>query len=134
MRHGFVQQEEFTADGKPFDGCTILNYDDQGKWDGHGGMGLFNTACDMFNVHARAVEYRRESKDYQPKAGEEEILELKRSGYHGSHFVSGNGNHGVPLASEIEFDPIDGGSNTARLGWIESKRILTIKRSCECHK
>ena len=116
MRHGLVQKEVRSEDGEPLDGCTVYN-----------GKALFNLCADMFYLPVECVEMREEAKDYRPKPGEEEILELKRTGMTGSHFVSGNGKSG-PLAKEIEFDPIEGGSVTARLGWIESKRIYVIRK------
>ena len=116
IRHKLIQQEVFDKNGKPLDGCDILDK-----------VGVYNTAANMLNLNTKCLSYREETKEYKLKSGEDEILELKRNGYHGSHFVSGNGNYGVPLKSEIEFDPIEGGSNCARDGWIESKRIFTIK-------
>jgi len=76
----------------------------------------------MFSLPVECTDIRTEGNDYEPKPCEEEILELKRKDMDGSHFVSGNGKGG------IEFDPIEGGSVTARLGWVESKRIYTIKK------
>jgi hypothetical protein len=111
MRHGIVQKEVRSEDGEPLDGCTIYN-----------GKALFNLCADMFSLPVECVEMRTEPKDYKPKPGEEEILELKRDGMKGSHFVSGNGKCG------IEFDPIEGGSKCAKAGWIESKRIYVIKK------
>jgi hypothetical protein len=110
MEKGFIQAEEY-KDGKPFDGCSVLD-----------GARLFNLAASMFDLPVVATRYRWENKDYTPKEGEEELLELKRTGMQGSHFVCGNGSGG------IEFDPIEGGSQAARLGWVESKRILTVRR------
>lgn len=111
MRHGIIQKEVRSEDGEPLDGCTVYN-----------GKALFNLCADMFSLPVECTDMRTESKGYKPKPSEEEILELKRDGMKGSHFVSGNGRGG------IEFDPIEGGSVTARLGWIESKRIYVIKK------
>lgn len=110
MRHGAVQQE-ITKDGKPFDGCSVLD-----------GAGLFNIACQMFDLPIEATGYRKETNDYVCKDNEEEVLELKRAGYNGSHFVAGNKYGG------IEFDPIEGGSVCAARGWVESKRVLTWRK------
>ena len=115
IRYGFIQKEVFDNEGKPKDGCDIIDK-----------VELYNLAANICSLKTKCVGYRKESKDYKLKPGEEEILELKRNGYHGVHFVSGNGNYGVPLKSEIEYDPIEGGSRCAREGWIESKRILVI--------
>jgi hypothetical protein len=126
MRHGYVSLE-VNRNGNPFDGCTVQNYTPDQKWDGHGTVGIFNTACDMFGLKNRCISSRHESKNYIPISGEEEILELKRDKYKGSHFVDGNGKANVHLLDEIEFDPIEGGSQCAKLGWIDSKRILKIE-------
>jgi hypothetical protein len=116
MQNRFIQQELFTNDGKPLDGGYILDQ-----------KGFYNFAAQMFGIKSRCVEYRREPVSYKTKPGEEEILELKRSGVKGSHFVCGNGSFGVPLKARIEFDPIEGGSKSARDGWIESVRVFVIK-------
>jgi hypothetical protein len=116
MRHGVVQEEAFDGKGKPIDGCDILDH-----------MELYNLAAVMFGIRSRCVEYRVEKPDYHTKPNEEEILELKRNGLKGSHFVCGNGSFGVPVKARVEFDPIEGGSNCARDGWIESIRIMVIK-------
>lgn len=116
IRHGIVQKEVRTEDGEPKDGCTVYN-----------GKALFNMCADMFDLPCECIDMRTEGKDYQPKPGEEEILELKRKDMEGSHFVAGNGKPGA-LADEIEFDPIEGGSKCARVGWIASKRIYTIQK------
>ena len=116
IRHGIVQKEVRSEDGEPLDGCAVYN-----------GKALFNLCAEMFSLPVECVEMQTEGKYYQPKPNEEEILELKRKGMDGSHFVSGNGKSGV-LADEIEFDPIEGGSRCAKEGWIESKRIYTIKK------
>jgi hypothetical protein len=116
MRHGVVQEEAFDGKGKPLDGCDILDH-----------MELYNLAAVMFGIRSRCVEYRVEKPDYHTKPNEEEILELKRNGLKGSHFVCGNGSFGVPVKARVEFDPIEGGSNCARDGWIESIRIMVIK-------
>lgn len=116
MRHGVIQNEVFDRDGKPIDGCDILDH-----------MEFYNLSAVLFGIRSRCLEYRWEPADYKTKPGEEEILELKRSGVKGSHFVCGNGSYGVPVKARIEFDPIEGGSNSARDGWIESVRILVIK-------
>ena len=111
IRHGIVQKEVRSEDGEPLDGCTVYN-----------GEALFNLCAEMFSLPVECTEMRTEAKDYKSKSGEEEILELKRKGMEGAHFVSGNGKGG------IEFDPIEGGSRCAKEGWIESKRIYTIKK------
>ena len=111
MRHGIVQNEVRSEDGEPLDGCLVYN-----------GKSLFNLCATMFDLPVECVEMRTEGKDYKPKLGEEEILELKRDGMKGSHFVSGNGKGG------IEFDPIEGGSKCAQVGWIESKRIYVVRK------
>ena len=115
MDLGYVQKEVASPSGAPADGCTVLD-----------GLGLFNLAASYSGAKIRAKSYRHESADYEiiPTA-EEEILELKRAGYTGSHFVCGNGiAKSGRWQNEIEFDPIEGGSQCARSGWIASKRII----------
>lgn len=114
---GAVQAEISDCKGNPLDGCDVYHGDH-----------LFNIAVEMFNFPIRCIEYRKESALYIPSRGEEEILELKRDGYKGSHFVAGNGKPSNPWQKEIEFDPIEGGSKCASLGWIASKRIMTVRR------
>lgn len=116
MERGFVQKEVFTEDGEPKDGCTVNNP-----------KAVFNLCAEMFKLPIYCESFRQADADYIPSDGEEEILELKRAGYNGSHFVSGNGNT-KSLKDEIEFDPIEGGSRCAREGWIASKRIYTIRK------
>ena len=116
MRHGIVQKEVRTEDGELLDGCTVYN-----------GKALFNLCAEMFSLPVECTDVRTEAKDYKPKSGEEEILRLERKNMEGAHFVSGNGRVGL-LAKEIEFDPIEDGSRCAKEGWIESKRIYTIRK------
>lgn len=125
MECGHIQKEVFNADGSPRDGCLILDKDKSGASDGEF---IFNLGAELLGVPFRAKSYRKESADYVPGKGEEEVLELKRSGYNGSHFVAGTNVVGSNWKKEIEFDPIEGGSFCAREGWIESKRILTIEK------
>ena len=117
MLRGIVQKEVFTEDGEPEDGCTVNNP-----------KLLFNLCAEMFKLPVFCESFRQADAHYFPAANEEEMLELKRNGYHGSHFVSGNGKPGL-LKDEIEFDPIEGGSRCAREGWIASKRIFTIRKA-----
>jgi hypothetical protein len=117
MRRGYIQAEVFDEYKRPKDGCDILNQ-----------CGVFNLAAIMFNLRVRCIDYRIEKSTYIPVGNETEILELKRIGHKCSHFVSGNGNSGVNLKAELEFDPIEGGSITARDGWIETKRIFLISK------
>lgn len=116
IQNRFIQEELFDSHGKPLDGCDILDQ-----------KGFYNFAAKMFGIKSRCIEYRYEPATYQTKKDEEEILELKRNGVRGSHFVCGNGSFGVPVKARIEFDPIEGGSNSARDGWVESVRIFVIK-------
>jgi hypothetical protein len=114
---GIVQAEIKNELGQPLDGCTV--YD---------GARLFNLAAGFKGVPDRAASYRHENADYVIKSNEEEILELKRSGYLGSHFVSGTGiSNPDHWQGEIEFDPIEGGSQCGRIGYIASKRILKFE-------
>lgn len=107
---------DIEKDGKPFDGCTVL-YGDK----------IFNIAAEYAGIEVRAKGYRHEEWNYQPNANEEEILELKRDGYAGSHFVSGNNvANQKPWTKEIEYDGIEGGSRCAQEGWIASKRIMSF--------
>jgi hypothetical protein len=111
---GIVQAEISNELGVPIDGCAV--YD---------GARLFNLAAVAKGVVDRAIDYRHENADYVIKSNEEEILELKRSGYLGSHFVGGTGiSNPDHWQGEIEFDPIEGGSQCGRIGYIASKRIL----------
>lgn len=118
MRHELVSREVADEDGKPKDGCTILEH-----------RGLYNMTAEMYGFRTRCLSYRKEDSDYIPDVtkGEEEILELKRDGMAGSHFVTGNGKKSKTVIGRIEFDPIAGGSVTARLGWIESVRIFQTR-------
>jgi hypothetical protein len=116
MRHELVSREVKDSDGSPKDGCTILEQ-----------RGLYNMAAEMYGFNTRCLNYYWRPADYQKQTGEDEILELKRSGVKGSHFVTGNGSFGVPVLNRIEFDPIAGGSVTARRGWIESIRIFQTR-------
>lgn len=117
MRHGIIGPEVKSEDGAPVDGCVVNN-----------GKALFNLCAVMYSLPVRCDDMRTESASYTPISGEEEILELKRAGYSGSHFVAGNGVPSKSLANEIEFDPIEGGSQCAKKGWIASKRIYKISR------
>ena len=114
---GIVQKEVFSEDGEPLDGCTVYN-----------GKALFNLCAAMFDLPVHCESFRLEPATYVVKKGEEEILELRREGKTGSHFVSGTGKPGS-LPDIVEFDPIEGGSQSARVGWVASKRILTIKKA-----
>ena len=117
-RHGFVSQEEANKDGTAKDGCYILEP-----------QMLYNMVSEMFGFSTRCLSYRKEDANYIPDTikGEEEILELKRDGMSGSHFVSGNGKKSKTVIGRIEFDPIESGSITARRGWIESIRIFQTR-------
>lgn len=117
-RHGFVSQEVTNRDGTAKDGCYVLEP-----------QILYNMIAEMFGFRTRCLSYRKEDSNGKPNRaiGEEEILELKREGLEGSHFVSGNGKNTKTIPARIEFDPIESGSITARLGWIESVRIFTIR-------
>lgn len=111
---GYIQEEVVDKKGNPVDGCDVLH-----------GRELFNLAAEYAGIPDRAKYYRHEEWNYQPNADEDEILELKRHGYAGSHFVDGNNKANQnPWALEIQFDPIEGGSRCAKEGWIASKRIL----------
>jgi hypothetical protein len=113
---GFVQKNIANLDGTPKDGGDVLNY-----------VGLFNLAAEYAGISDRAVSMHFSEHDYQPLPNEEEILELKRDGYAGSHFTAGNNvANQTPWNKEIEFDSIMGGSQCAKLGWIASKRILVF--------
>lgn len=114
MHLGIVSPEVVDKDGKPFDGCIVMD-----------GKLLFNLAAEYAGIDARAKAFRHEEWNYQPHENEEEVLELKRNGYGGSHFVSGNNvANQHPWTHEIEYDGIEGGSRCAQEGWVASKRIL----------
>jgi len=121
MAKGFIQREVFDKNGIAIDGCLVLANGD----DTHGDE-IFNLGAELLGIPFRAKGYRKEVAAYEPKAGEEEILCLKRKNYAGEHFVAGTNIVGMNWKKEIEFDPIEGGSNCARDGWIDSKRILTV--------
>lgn len=115
IKRGYLSPEVRDDDGNPKDGCVV--YD---------GPAIFNMCAEMFNLPVWCESMTHAEADYMPKQGEEEILELRRPRHEGSHFVSGNGVTVGFLRDEIEFDPIEGGSNSARLGYIFSKRIYKI--------
>jgi hypothetical protein len=116
MRRGWITKEVF-KNNVPDNGCFVLD-----------APAVFNYAAEQLSISARCTKYSgRVSDKYIPKNGEEEILCLARKGYDGFHFVAGNSKPATPWNGEIEFDPIEGGSNCARLGWIDSKRILTLE-------
>ena len=115
MRQGWITKEEY-KNNIPANGCFVLD-----------APALYNYAAQQLGVKTTCTKYSgRVSDKYAPKAGEEEILCLARKGYDGFHFVDGTNKAATPWQGEIEFDPIEGGSNCARAGWIDSKRILTI--------
>jgi len=92
---------------------------------------VFNIAAAYAKVKSRCVGCAWSDPSVVPFLHQEEIIELKRHDKKGSHFVSGTGRSptpGRPWQDEIEFDPIEGGSVAAKLGYIASKRILTIRR------
>jgi hypothetical protein len=108
---------EVWENGKPVDGCFVWNAE-----------GVYNYAAEFLGSKFRCTKYSgRVSEKYMPKIGEEELLCLMRKEYDGMHFVDGTGKECIPWNGEIEFDPIEGGSKCAQLGWIDSKRILTIE-------
>ena len=111
MRRGIVGPETYTEDGEPLDGCVVFN-----------GKALFNLCAEMFNLPVYCESMVQAPASYVPTTGEEEILELRRPDYKGSHFVCGDGKGG------IQFDPIEGGSKMARFGYVASKRIYRIVR------
>ena len=114
MDHGYVQKEVQNPDGSPADGCTILDF-----------TSFFALASQYAKVLVVCGGEFYAEHDYQPTGNDAEILELKRDGHAGSHFTLGNGKaNQTPWQNEIAFDPIRGGSQTAKLGWIASKRIL----------
>jgi hypothetical protein len=116
MRQGWITKEEF-KNNMPVNGCFVID-----------APAIFNYAARIIGVNVRCTKYSgRVSAKYLPKAGEEEILCLARKGYDGFHFVAGTGKECIPWQGEIEFDPIEGGSKCAQLGWIDSKRILTVE-------
>lgn len=91
---------------------------------------VFNIAAAEVGSKCRCRGARKEPAEVLPGPGETEILELRRHDKPGQHFVSGTGakpKPGRPWQDEIEFDPIEGGSNSAKVGYIASKRILTIQ-------
>jgi len=102
--------------GKPSDGCFV--------WDT---MSVYNYAAEQLETVWRCTGYRKVDKLYIPCASEEEILELGRNRYKGSHFVAGTNKICHPWKNEIEFDPIEDGSQCAKTGFIKSKRILTVE-------
>ena len=116
MNRGWITKEEWDG-STPKDGCFVLD-----------APAVYNYAAEFLGSKFRCTKYSgRVSEKYMPKNGEEEILCLARKGYDGFHFVAGTGKECIPWNGEIEFDPIEGGSKCARLGWIDSKRILTIE-------
>lgn len=116
MKRGWITKEVWEND-KPKDGCFVLD-----------APAVYNYAAEQLGSKWRCTKYRKVDKLYLPYAGEEEILELGRDGYYGSHFVAGTGViHSPDWRDEIEFDPIEGGSQCAKLGFIKSKRILTVE-------
>jgi len=116
MKRGWITQEVWEND-KPKDGCFVLD-----------APAVYNYAAEQLGGKWRCTGNRKVDKLYLPYAGEEEILELGRAGYNGSHFVAGTGViHSPDWRDEIEFDPIEGGSQCAKLGFIKSKRILTVE-------
>lgn len=116
MRHELVSREVADKDGNPKGGCYILKQ-----------RGLYNMAAEMYGLKTRCLNYYKMGAGYKKESSEDEILELKRSGMKGSHFVTGNGSFGVPVINRIDFDPIEGGSITAQRGWIESIRIFQTR-------
>jgi len=111
-----VQREEKSHDGSPLDGCTVLN-----------GAAVFNIAAKYKGPGIRAKDFRHAPVHYYPAKNEEEILECEYPGHPGVHFMSGTGVKSPGRwQDEIEFDPIEGGSNTAKLGRIKSKRIISF--------
>jgi len=115
MKLGYITPEKWEG-RNPVDGCFVLN-----------APAIFNMAAEMLDTPFRCSGYSgRVSDKYIPKSGEEEILCLTRNGYNGFHFVAGNNRTCIPWNNEIEFDPIEGGSKCAQVGYIDSKRILTI--------
>jgi hypothetical protein len=120
MDKGFVQKEKYDCTGDLLDGCTVLN-----------GIGLFNLAADYAGLNYRCVAYKVETPDYVCKHGEEEILKCQYTAKDENktvhtHFMDGLGSNLNPWNKDIEFDPIEGGSNTAKYGHIVEKHILTI--------
>jgi hypothetical protein len=115
MKRNWIMQEKW-KDGKPYDGCFVID-----------APAVYNYASEQLGSKWRCTGYRKEDKLYIPCAGEEEILELGRDGYNGSHFVAGTNKICSPWQGEIEFDPIEGGSQCAKIGFIKSKRILTVE-------
>jgi len=114
MDQNYVQKEVANPDGTPKDGCSVYDFGS-----------LFNMASEYAKVLAVCGGEFYAEHDYQITGNDAEILELKRDGHAGSHFVLGNGKINLVVwQSEIAFDPITGGSQTARLGWIASKRIM----------
>ena len=111
----WISAEEWDG-SKPKNGCFIWNL-----------PAVYNYAAEFLGSHYRCTGYKKVDKLYVPKRNEEEILCLGRDGYNGTHFVSGTGVKETPWQGEIEFDPIEGGSQCAKKGFIESKRILTIE-------
>lgn len=91
---------------------------------------VFNIAASEVGAQCRCRGVRKEPADVLPGPGEDEILELRKHDRPGQHFVAGTGVNpkpGRPWQDEIEFDPIEGGSNSAKIGYIASKRIMTIQ-------
>jgi len=116
MNMGWITKEEWDG-STPKDGCFVLD-----------ALAVYNYAAEQFGSVWRCTKYRKMDKLYLPYAGEEELLELGRNGYNGSHFVAGTGViHSPDWRDEIEFDPIEGGSQCAKVGFIKSKRILTVE-------
>ena len=116
IERGWISKEQW-KNGQPFDGCWVLD-----------APAVYNYAAEQLGSTWRCKSYHKADKTYIPYANQEELLELGRSGYDGSHFVAGTGVAHVPdWNKEIEFDPIEAGSQCARIGFIKSKRILTVE-------
>ena len=115
MAQGFISQESKDADGN-LNGCVINDPDL-----------VFNLAATMKGVNVRCLEVSHVDAKVLPNNNEEEILFCKRAGHDGGHFMAGTGKANPShWQDEIEFDSWEGGSKTAELGWIDSKRILSF--------
>ena len=115
MADGFIQKEIKDDAGNPVDGCDVLD-----------GVGFFNLAAQYAGIPHRLKSYMHVGVDFCKLEVEEEILKCAYPGHAGFHFMSGNGIKSNPWQGEIEFDPIEGGSHTAKFGDIIEKRILVF--------
>ena len=69
-----------------------------------------------------AVSKGKQDPTYQLQQNEFEVLCMYNPKTDFTHFIAGDGN------GNVEFDPIQGGSRTAREGYVKSLRIFSISK------